>query len=306
VCVDVCVDIEVLMTLQYHRDLFQRGVAGTLSDAVDRDLHLPCSGQNAVQGIRRRHAQIVMTVGGDDRLVDVVDMLFEILDLRSILRGQAVARGIGYVHHRGTGLDDGLHHSCEILIVGPPGVLGIKFHVLHIFLGIGHSLHRPLDDLLGGGVELIFNMVFAGSYAGVNAFVLGILQRLGSHIDVFFHGARQRTDRRPRHGLGYFDHRVEVARRGYGESGLYNVHAKQLQLFGHLNFLYRVQLTTRHLFAVSEGRVKNVKSLAHNFDFILTKTKKPSHCWKWKGSVLCSCLRHARTPFHFRLHSAVE
>ena len=50
-----------------HDDLFQRGIAGTLADAVDGALDLPRAGLHRRQRIRDRQAQIVMAVYADNR-----------------------------------------------------------------------------------------------------------------------------------------------------------------------------------------------------------------------------------------------
>ena len=99
-----------------------------------------------------------MAVGGDDRLVDVVDMLFEVLDLGTVFVGEAIAGGIRYVDHSGTGLDDGLYHTCEILVVGASGILSVELDVVNILLGVGHGAYSTLQDVFAVGIELILDM----------------------------------------------------------------------------------------------------------------------------------------------------
>ena len=61
----------VVAGLERHDDLFERGVAGALADAVDRALDLPGAGLDAGQAVGDGQAQVVVAVRADDRLVDV-------------------------------------------------------------------------------------------------------------------------------------------------------------------------------------------------------------------------------------------
>ena len=140
-------------------------------------------------------------------------MLFEVFDLRPILVGEAIACGVGNVDHSGSGLDDSFDDFSEVLIVGASGILSIELNVIDILLGISYGPYGTLEDLLTGGVELIFNMIVARADTRMDAFMFGILQSLSGAVNVFFHGACQCADSRPSHGFGDLHHRVEVTRR---------------------------------------------------------------------------------------------
>ena len=176
------------MASQDHRNLFQRGVTSALSDAVDGHFHLSGASHHAVEGVGRSHSEVVVAMSGDDGAVDVIYMLFQVFDFLEILLWQTVARGVRDVHHGGTGLDDGLHDTRQVLVVGASGVLAVEFHVIHIFLGIARGSHGALQDLLARRVELIEDVLIAGADARVDTFVLGILQSLKCHINVAFYG----------------------------------------------------------------------------------------------------------------------
>ena len=257
------------MTLQDHRYLLQRGVACTLTDTVDGHLHLTGTSHHTVEGVGRRHAQVVVAMGGDDGTVNTVDMLLQILDLLEILLWQAVARGIRDIHHRGPSLDHGLHHLCQILIVRTACILAVELHIVNKALGILRSSHGPLENLLTGGVEFVLNVLVRGADTRVDTLVLGILQRIEGHVDIFLYGTCQRTDHGPCHGLRDLNHRVEITRTRNGESCFDHVHAQLLQRLGHLNLLYGVQLTSWHLFAVTQCCVENKQSVIHRLVFCL-------------------------------------
>ena len=59
--------------LQGHDDLFERGVAGTFADAVDRAFDLPGADLAGGQAVGHRQAEVVMAVDADDGPLDVRD-----------------------------------------------------------------------------------------------------------------------------------------------------------------------------------------------------------------------------------------
>ena len=60
----------VLPGADRHHDLFQRRVAGTLADAVDRAFHLARAGAEGGDGVGDPQTQIVMVVRGQNHLLD--------------------------------------------------------------------------------------------------------------------------------------------------------------------------------------------------------------------------------------------
>ena len=61
--VDIRFDTKVLVTLQDHGNLLQRGVAGPFTDTVDGHLHLSGTSHHTTEGIGRCQAQIIVTMG---------------------------------------------------------------------------------------------------------------------------------------------------------------------------------------------------------------------------------------------------
>ena len=190
-------------------------------------------------------------------------MLHEVFDFGTILIGQTVSGGVGDIDHGGSCLDDRLDDPGQILVVGASGILGIEFHIIDVFLGILHGSHRPFDNLLTGGVELVPDMRVAGANARVYTLVLGIFQRLSRQVDVVLHRPGECAYRGPCHRLGDFDDRVEITWAGNGEPRLYHVHPKLFELSGHLDFLYRVELTPRHLLTIAKCGVEKKQSFVH-------------------------------------------
>jgi hypothetical protein len=80
-----------------HNNLFERGVSGTLANAVDSYLHPPRSIENIRNAIRYGHYQVVVTVRVEYNLVDAGRVLDEILDFVAVLVRQRVAGNVDNV-----------------------------------------------------------------------------------------------------------------------------------------------------------------------------------------------------------------
>ena len=256
--------MNVLVAAQGHHNLFERGVAGAFADAVDRHLGLPGAVQDAAQRIGRSHAQVVVAMGGDDRPVDVRDMIDEVFDLGAVFVRKAVARRVGDVDHGGAGGNGRLDDARQVLDVGPACVLGVELHILDIAFGIFHRRNGPFENLFRRRAQFVVNMLRRHADTRMDTLVLGKTQSVGRHVDVLLHGTRQRTDRRFGNGFGNFQHGIEIPGAGNRETGLDHVHAEILEQFGYLDFFGGVQLTAGNLLTIAERGVENVQSLTHN------------------------------------------
>ena len=174
--VDVGLNAQVGVGLEYHGHLLERCVACTLANAVDGHLCLARTVEHTSYGVGGSHAEVVVAVGGEYRLASCegIDVLVEVLYLLTILVGGAEASGVGYVAHRGASLGHCVDDASQIFVVCSACVLGIKLYVLHVFLGILDGCHGTLDDFLGSAVELILDVRGAGANASVYALVLGV------------------------------------------------------------------------------------------------------------------------------------
>ena len=86
--------------LQRHDDLFERGVAGPLADAVDRHLDLARAALDAGQAVGDRQAQVVVAVGGEDHLVGARHVLDQVAEHLGVFVGIAVAHRVRQVDRR--------------------------------------------------------------------------------------------------------------------------------------------------------------------------------------------------------------
>ena len=259
------VDVDVAVAAQRHDHLLERGVSGALSDAVDRHLGLPGPVEYAAQRVGRRHAQVVVAVGRNNRPVDVGDVFGQIADSGAVLLGQAVARRVGYIDHGGSGGNGRLDDPGEVFDVGTSGILGVELDVIDETAGITHRLDGPFDDPLGCRAQFVVDVLGRDADARVDPLAPGASQRLGRGVDVPLDGASQGADRRfgDRFRDGYYG--IEISRTRNGESGLDDIHAEAFEQAGHLDLFRGVQLAAGDLLSVAEGRVENIQFLAHTF-----------------------------------------
>ena len=88
--------VDLAEVLERHDDLFERRVAGALAEAVDGRVHVGGAGLDAGQGVRRRHAEVVVRVHLDvqaallDQERDDVVGVERVEDAERVAEAQAV------------------------------------------------------------------------------------------------------------------------------------------------------------------------------------------------------------------------
>ncbi len=213
--------------LDGHDHLFERRVARALTEAVDGALDLRGACAHAGDGKRRGHAKVVMGVHGDGHLVNALDLSDDLAHERSVLIGQAEARGLGKADDGRAGVDGGLHGTHHEIGVGAASVLGEELHVVDLRLCAGDTVGDALEALVLAHVQLLLEVDGRDADTQVDARALGHLEGLGRAVDVLVTRARecadhaavacQRTD---------LLHGTEVAGARYGEASLDDVDPK--------------------------------------------------------------------------------
>ena len=252
--------------LDGHDDLFERGVAGTLAQAVDGALNLRGTVAHGGQGKGSGHAQVVVGMAGHGDVLDAADVLHEAMDARAKMLRQRIAGGVGDVDDRGAGLHDGLNDALEELLLGAAGILAIELDVVDVLLGIAHRMHRTLDGLVLGDAQLVVQVRGAHAQAGVDAGTAGALEGLGSRVDVLLNGAGEAAHYGVVAGkLADLLNGDEVARAGNGETSLDDVDLQAQQLLCDEQLLLGVHGGAGRLLAVAQGGVKNCNLAGHDF-----------------------------------------
>ena len=109
---------------QRHHDLFERRVAGALTQAVDRDLDLAGAGLHGRKRVRRGQSQVVVAVDADRGRA--THEVHDALRQRAELGRDRVADRVGDVDGRCARLDDRLVDLEQVVDVGARGVFGTE------------------------------------------------------------------------------------------------------------------------------------------------------------------------------------
>ena len=128
-------------------DLFERGVAGALADAVDGALDLAGAAIDAGERVGDGHAEVVVAVRGEDDRVGVGDVGADLFEERLVLGGRGVADGVGNVDGGGAGLHGDVDHLDEEVDVGAGAVLGGELDVVGVAAGEADALADLVDGL---------------------------------------------------------------------------------------------------------------------------------------------------------------
>ena len=252
------------MHLNGHNDLFERGIARALAQAVDGALDLRGAVLNSVKGKSGGHAQIIMRMHGDGNVLDAVNTLAQVLDARAKIPGHVISRGIGNVDDGRACLHRCLDDTDKELLIGATGVLGIELDIVHKVTGVLHGMNRTLDSLILGEMQLVAQMRGRNAQTGMDARVLGALKGLGSHLNVFIDSARQATNRASVTGnLSDLVNRFEVARARDRETGLNDVDVHAHELTRDDELLLGVHACAGRLLAIAQGSIEDCDFAGH-------------------------------------------
>ena len=145
-CVQAHLDLADV--LERHHDLFERGVAGALAEAVDGGVHVGGAGLDAGQRVGRGHAEVVVRV----HLQVQAHVLLEEADHVVGVEGVQDAERVAEAQAVGALVLGRLAEAQQELEVGARGVLGVHRDVQVVLLGEGHALadlvEHPLPRLL--------------------------------------------------------------------------------------------------------------------------------------------------------------
>ncbi len=237
-------------------DLFEGCVAGALADAVDGALGLAGSGVDAGKGVGDGHAEVVVTVGGEDDILRAGDLGEEHAEGGGVLLGRGVADGVGDVDGGGAGLDGDGDDLDEEVGVGAGGVFGGELDVVGEGAGEANGLGGLVKSLGAGDLQLGLEVQVGGGEEGVDAGFFGGLNGAGGGFDVLALAAGEGGDAGAPDLAGDRADGVGVTLAGNGKAGLDDVDAEVRELVGHAELFLVVHGAAGGLFAVAKGGVE--------------------------------------------------
>ena len=259
-CVDIGCNAEIRVGLKDHCHLLKRSVTGALTDTIDGYLNLTCTIEYTCYRIGCSHTEVIMTMGRENATTcgKGIYVLVEIFDFFTILVGSTKTRCVGDVTYRSTCLAYCLYDTCKVLVVGTSSVFGIELNVFYITLGILYCCYRTFNNLLWGTIKFVFDVRRTCANTCMYATAFCIFQCFGCYVYIFLYGTSESTDGRPCYCLTDFNDRIEVSRATYGESCFDDIDTQGFQLLGHLNLLYRIELTSGHLLAIAQCGIEDI------------------------------------------------
>ncbi len=78
------------MLLDDHHHFFQGSIACSFTQTIDGAFDLPCAGNNACNGIGCCQSEIIMTMAGNNCLINIAYIVYEISDFFAILMRKAI------------------------------------------------------------------------------------------------------------------------------------------------------------------------------------------------------------------------
>src|SRR5262249_46714569 len=130
--------VVTLSRIERHHDLFERGVARALADAVERALDLPRAVLDRGKTVGDSQAQIVMAMGADGDSFGVLESFAEGADQLAVFGGRLIAYRVRYIDDGGSGIDYGIEDRAQIVDLGAARVFGGELYFVA-------ELARPLD-----------------------------------------------------------------------------------------------------------------------------------------------------------------
>src|SRR5688500_9751487 len=183
------------MVLLYDHDhFFQRCIAGTFTQTVYSALNLAGAINYTRDRVGGSQSQVIMTMTGNNRFVDIGYIIYQVCDLFSVLMRQAITRSIGNIDCGGASPDHRFYYTRQEIVVGTAGVFCIKLHIVYKIPGPFYTLNSSFQNFFAGGLEFSFDMKIGCADAGMNTRAPGSFQCVGGHFYIFLHGAAQSAD----------------------------------------------------------------------------------------------------------------
>ncbi len=215
-----------------HDDLFQRRIAGTLTDAVDRTFDLSGPGFDRGERVGHREPEVVMAVRAEHDAVGVRNTLAHGAEHGSVLDGQRIAHRVREIDRRRPRGDRRLDHPAQEFEIGPRRVLGRELDVVGVATGPLHRLACPLETLVATQPQLALEVQVGSGDEDVDPRSRRRSHRLAGEVDVPVVTAGQRGDDGPADTLGDRPDGPPVALGRVREPCFDHVHPERVQLAG--------------------------------------------------------------------------
>ena len=245
----------VIAHFQRHDDFLKRGIARPFAQPIDRAFDLARTRLDGGKAVCRRHAQIVVAMGGEYDFIRAGNVFQQFGDqLRAFARG-GVSHGIGNVDRGGARPDGDFHDPVKVFEFRPRGVHGGPLHVVAKVPRMGHRIvdalgHFVLCEVRNGPVQR------RGTDEGMDARLVGVFDRLPAAVDVGHLRPCKAADHRVLRLPGDFTDRLEVPFGGDGKARFDDIDAHFVQKACDFQLLGMGHGGAGALFAIPKGGVE--------------------------------------------------
>ncbi|MNB87478.1 hypothetical protein D3C75_344780 [compost metagenome] len=203
---------DVFTHFDRHDHFFQRTVTGALTDAVHCPFYLTCASMDGCNCIANGQAQIVVSVDGNNRFIDIRYAFVQAGNDVGELERHGVADGVRDIDGGGTGVNRGFNHACQIGDWRTTGIFTGEFNVVGVVASPFDHVNRTLNNFIQRATQFCGDMHRGGGDKSMDSECFGHFQRFCCHVDIFFYAASQSTYAAIFDGAGDGLHGLEVTR----------------------------------------------------------------------------------------------
>ena len=167
-----------------HDELFERGVAGPLADAVDRALDLPRAALDGRDAVGDGEAEVVVAVRAEHRAVGVGHAAHHAGEEFARFVRRRVADRVRQVDGRGARRDDRLDDAAQEIRIRPRRILRRELHIVGELPRQADGVDRRLEAGFARHPELGGQVQVGGRQKRVDARPGGRLERARRLLDV--------------------------------------------------------------------------------------------------------------------------
>ena len=168
-----------------HHDLFDRRVAGSLTDTVDGDFDLASAGRDRGQGVGGRHPEIVVAMNRDDRVFDPGHVFLQVGHQIRVFGWGGVPDGIRHVEGCCAGFDGAREDLDKVIPVGTSGIFSRELDVIDQRMRQRDHFADPLEYVLARHLQFVLEMDIRGGNEGVDPGLFRPGHRFATLLDIF-------------------------------------------------------------------------------------------------------------------------
>ena len=182
---------------QRHHNFFQRSIARTLAQTVDRALNLTRTICDASQRVRDSQTEVIMAVRGPDHFIGVRHSFDDTTEQRAILFRVRIADRVRQVDRCRACLNGNVYCAAQEVKVGTGRVFCAPFYISNQIARLSNRTPNGLENRVLTHFQLMLHVERAGRNESVDTRVSSVLYRFRAAINI----ARRRAGQAANDGV---------------------------------------------------------------------------------------------------------